>query len=162
MLVCFWRVFLSFVFLLKKNVARSLASCLSDVDSGSRFCLLWPLTSVVSFYTFLWSMVFTFITLCIKSCFLYLNIVTNLFHSLFYAFQCWSSLYLIYFLSLFFMIILCFCFKSSSYQGSDNWENCTSHNNCFCCGWCNFLNCLKHLIFQLVGICIQCCAFQNW
>ena len=47
---------------------------------------------------------------------LYLSIVTNLFHSLLYTFQCWSSLNLIHFLSLFFMIFLCF-FKSSSYQG---------------------------------------------
>ena len=62
------------------------------------------------------SVLFVLIRLCIKSHLLSLSIVTNLFHSLLNAFQCCSFLYLIHFLSLFFMILLWF-FRSSSYQG---------------------------------------------
>ena len=107
--------FLMFCILLK-NAIRSLASCWSDVDSGSGFCLFWLVISVIVLYSFFLSVLFVLTRLCIKSCFLYLSIVTNLFHSLLNAFQCWSSLYLVHFLSLFFMIFLCF-FRSLSYQG---------------------------------------------
>ena len=100
--------FLMFCILLKKNATTFLASCWSDVDSGSGFCLFWLVISVIVLYRFLLSMLFVLTMLCIKLCFLYLSIVTSLFHSLLNAFQCWSSLYLIHFLSLFFMIFLCF------------------------------------------------------
>ena len=36
-----------FCILLKKNVVKSLASCWSDVDSGSGFFLSWPFISVI-------------------------------------------------------------------------------------------------------------------
>ena len=66
---------LMFCICLRKNVARYSASCWSDVDLGSRFCLFWPVTSVIILYSILLSEVFTLISLCIKSCFLYLSTV---------------------------------------------------------------------------------------
>ena len=86
-----------FCILLRKNATKSSASCWSDVDSGSGFCLVWPDISLTIFYSFLLAVVFILTRLCIKSHFLYLSIMTNLFCSLLNTFQCWSSLYLIHF-----------------------------------------------------------------
>ena len=56
------------------------------------------------------------IILCRQSFFLNFNIVLYLFLSLTYAFQRWSSWYLIHLHSLFFITVLC-CLRSSSYHG---------------------------------------------
>ena len=93
-----------FCILLRKNYAKVLVNCWSDVDSGRGFCLFWSVSSVIILYGFLLYVVFAIIRLCIKSHFLYLSIVRNLFYSLLYASQCWFSLYLMHFISLFFMI----------------------------------------------------------
>ena len=81
--------------------------------------------------------------------------VTNLFHSLLNAFQCWFSLYLIHFLSLFFHY-LSQIFRSLSYQG-------------FLCllvivfvvAGAITLDCFEHFVVELVGCHIKCCALQD-
>ena len=48
--------FLMFCILLRENTAKSLASYWSDVDSGSGFCLFWPVISVTILYSFFYCM----------------------------------------------------------------------------------------------------------
>ena len=44
--------FCMFCILLRKNATKCLASCWSDMDSGSGICLFWPVISVTILYTF--------------------------------------------------------------------------------------------------------------
>ena len=105
-------------------------------------------------YSFLLSVVFVLVRLCIKSHFLYLSIVTNLFYSLLKAFQCWSSLYLINFLSLFFMICLCFL-------GLHHTRVVCVYSFLFLLWLGQFSQGLAHFIVKFIGHHIGCCAFQN-
>ena len=103
--VCLWRFFLCSVFYWGRMpqslwlvVGLMLILVVGSVYFGLLFLWLFYIVSVV----------FRLMRLCNKSCFLYLSIVTNLFHFLLNGFQFWSSLYLIHFISLFFMIFLGF------------------------------------------------------
>ena len=76
-----------FCILLKKNAAKSLASCWSDVDSRCGFCFVLASYFHDFLYSSLLSLLFILTRLCIKLQFLYLNIVTNPFCSLLNAFK---------------------------------------------------------------------------
>ena len=95
--------FLMFCNLLRWNATKSSARCWSDVDSGSDFCLFGPVFSVTMLYSFLLYVLFVFTKSCLKSHFLYLRIVTNLFHSFLNALECCFFLYLIHFHFLWFL-----------------------------------------------------------
>ena len=134
--------FLMFCILLKKNVAKSSASCWSVVDSGSGFFSL-ACYFCDCFVEYFGVMLLVLTRLCIKSHFLRLSIVTSI-CSLLNAFQCCSSLYLIHFLSVFhYPSLILYVFVPGFF---------VSAGYCFCCGWGNCFDCFKHFCKAVLSV----------